>query len=242
MFDLSNSPLAGTVALVTGGTRGLGRALVFDLARKGFVVYATGRTPDALAALAADAGDLAIHPVQANIANPEHNAALVARIAEEQGGLDVLVHNASLLGPRTPLAQISTDTFRRVLEVNVLGIHDLTHRVGALLRPGAGVLLVTSGVGVVGKAGWGAYSVSKFGVEALGQILAEELTQQRVFVVDPGSMQTAMRAEAYPAEDPTALRRPQDNTAPFLWLLLEARHSGERIKAQTWEGPARKSA
>jgi len=243
MFDLHTSPLSGTVALVTGGTRGLGRAVTLALAERGFTVYATGRTPETLESLRRDAGGLDVRPVAADVADVASNAALAAHIAEEHGGLDVLVHNASLLGPRTPLADIDTDTFRRVLDVNVVGIHDLTRALAPLLRPGAAVLLVTSGVGVVGKAGWGAYSVSKFGVEALGQILAGELTEQRVFVVDPGSMQTAMRAEAYPAEDPSALRHPDDNTEAILWALLEARgeSASTRIKAQRWERP-RKSA
>jgi S-adenosylmethionine:tRNA ribosyltransferase-isomerase len=234
-----SSLLSGSVALVTGGTRGLGRALTLALARRGFVVYATGRSPDALEALTAGSQGLDVRPVRADVSDPSDNAALAARIAEEQGGLDVLVHNASRLGPRTPLADIDTDTFSQVLAVNVLGVHDLTRKLGPLLRPGAGVLLVTSGVGVVGKPGWGAYSVSKFGVEALGQILAGELPGQRVFVVDPGAMRTAMRAEAYPEEDPTLLRAPEDNTAPFLWLLLDAgpEHSGTRFRAQAWSPP-----
>lgn len=238
-FDLQSSPLSGTVALVTGGTRGLGRAVTLALAARGFTVYATGRTPETLDRLRRDAGDLDVRPVTADVADPASNASLAAHIAAEHGGLDVLVHNASLLGPRTALADIDTETFRRVLDVNVVGIHDLTRALHPLLRPGAAVLLVTSGVGVVGKAGWGAYSVSKFGVEALGQILTGELADQRVFVVDPGAMRTAMRAEAYPDEDPSVLRPPADNTEAILWALLEApaELSGSRIKAQRWERP-----
>lgn len=226
-------------ALITGGTRGLGRALTLDLARRGFTVLATGRSPETLAALARDAAaeGLDIRPVRADVSNPADNAALTA-LVEELGGLDALVHNASLLGPRVPLADYAPDVFQDVLAVNVFGPFDLTRRLTPHLRPDAGVVFVTSGVGVVGKAGWGAYSVSKFGIEGLGQIVREELPEQRVFVIDPGSMRTAMRAAAYPAEDPTRLRHPNDNTAPFLWALLEASpEQAGRFKAQAWERP-----
>ena len=230
------------IALITGGTRGLGRALTLDLARRGFVVYATGRTRETLDALGRDADGLDVRPVLADVSDSGANAALAERIRVEHGGLDVLVHNASLLGPRVPLADYPADLFRHVLNVNVFGPFDLTQRVRPMLRPNAAVLFLTSGVGVVGKAGWGAYSVSKFAVEGLAQIQAEELRDAgvRVFTVDPGSMRTDMRAAAYPDEDPSRLRRPEDNTAPFLWALLEAgpEHSGSRLRAQAWTRPA----
>ncbi len=227
------------IALITGGTRGLGRALSLDLARQGFTVFATGRTRRTLEVLAADAAaeGLDVRPLLADVADQEANAAL-AETVRAAGGLDVLVHNASVLGPRVALADYPADVFRAVLDTNVFGPFDLTRRLRPLLRPNAAVLFLTSGVGVVGKAGWGAYSVSKFALEGLAQIEAEELRSAgvRVFTVDPGSMRTDMRALAYPDEDPSALRRPEDNTAPFLWALLEAgpEHTGTRIKAQAW--------
>ena len=234
-------PPTGTVALVTGGTRGLGRALTLDLARRGFTVYATGRDPAALAALADLAGDLPVVPVPADVTDPDANEALVARIVAEHGGLDVLVHNAGMLGPRTTLETIPLPDFRAVLDANVVGPFDLHRRTARHLRPGAGVLFLSSGVGVVGRAEWGAYAVSKFAIEGLGQIAAAELAPRgvRVFVIDPGAMRTAMRAAAYPAEDPQTLRTPEDNTAPFLWALLEAgpEYVGTRIKAQSWVRP-----
>ena len=225
------------IALITGGTRGLGRALTLDLARRGFTVFATGRTPGTLDALAADAEGLDVRPVLADVSSPADNTRLAALIGDA-GGLDALVHNASLLGPRLPLADYPGDAFRAVLDVNVFGPFDLTRQLVPHLRPNAGVVFVTSGVGVVGKAGWGAYSVSKFALEGLAAIHAEELPGARVFTIDPGSMQTAMRAAAYPAEDPSLLRRPEDNTAPFLWALLEAQQTGLRLKAQAWTRPA----
>ena len=135
-----------SIALITGGTRGLGRALTLDLARRGFIVYATGRTPETLDALASDATaeQLDVRPVLADVSDPDANSALAERIRVQHGGLDVLVHNASLLGPRVTLAEYPTEAFRDVLAVNVFGPFDLTRLLTPLLRPNAGVLFVTS--------------------------------------------------------------------------------------------------
>ena len=228
------------VALVTGGSRGLGRALSLALARSGFVVYATGRNPaplELLQTFAAEDG-LAIVGVRSDIASSTDNQALVEMLEADVGRLDLVVHNASLLGPRVSLSDYPSEAFEAVMAANANGPYDLTRKLVPLLGSGACIQFVTSGVGVVGKAGWGAYSVSKFALEGMAQIWAEELKEVgvRVFVIDPGSMRTQMRAEAFPMESPEALIAPEANVNPFLWLAKEGgiEQSGERFKAQSF--------
>ncbi len=228
------------IALVTGGTRGLGRALTLDLARRGCRVFATGRSEAGLEALARDAGALPVVPLRADASDVADNAAVAARVAEE-GGLDVLIHNAGVLGPRVPIADYPPEEFSRVLAINTFGPFDLSRQLIPHLRPGASVQLLTSGVSIEGRACWGAYSVSKFALEGLAQILAAELRERgiRVNAVDPGSMRTPMRAAAYPEEDPMTLVTPEENTACFLWLALEAdlSVSGRRFRARDFTPP-----
>ena len=227
------------VALVTGATRGLGRALALALARRGCHVLATGRSADQLAALrAAAAGEaLSLEAVQADHTSREDNRKLRQRIAA-LGGLSILIHNAGLLGPRVAIADYPTHAWDEVMAINLTAPFQLTRELIPLLQAGASVQLVSSGVGVEGRAGWGAYTVSKFGVESLGQVLAAELADRgiRVNVIDPGGMRTSMRAAAYPEEDPSTLITPEENTGVFLWLAFEAgmERSGERFRARDW--------
>lgn len=228
------------IALVTGGTRGLGRALSLALARRGLSVLATGRDPAALSALgdAAEAEGLSITPVASDVRSVRDNAALARRV-RDAGGLDVLIHNAGVLGPRVAIADYPPEDFQRVLAVNTFGPFDLSRQLIPHLREGASVQLLTSGVSVEGRAGWGAYSVSKFACEGLAQILAAELRGRgiKVNAVDPGAMRTAMRAAAYPQEDPMTRITPEQNVACFLWLALEAplSISGRRLRAKDFD-------
>jgi len=202
-------------AIVTGATRGLGRALAFDLARQGVTVYGTGLNHDRLDAL--EVGDLPFHPVRADVSSEASNAALAERVRGT--GLDILVHNAGVLGSRVPLAHTRKDEFERVLAVNTTGVFDLTAKVAHLLNPGARLIFVSSGVGNQARANWGAYCVSKNALEAIAGIYAKELHDARVYVVDPGGMRTEMRAAAYPDEDPMTLVTPEQNLGVFRWLL-----------------------
>ncbi|MCP4872908.1 MAG: SDR family NAD(P)-dependent oxidoreductase [Proteobacteria bacterium] len=226
-------------ALITGATRGLGRALALDFTRRGVTVFATGRDLVELTTLAADAAfeELDVRILQADHTEPVDNAR-VRRTIADAGGLDVLIHNAGILGPRVELADYPEEQWDAVLDINLTAPFRLTRALIPHLNPGASVQLLSSGVGVVGRAKWGAYNVSKFGVEALGQILAAELTEQRVNVIDPGSMRTGMRAAAYPEEDPMTLVTPEENTGVFLWLALESDVTGQRFKAKDFRDQA----
>ncbi len=223
-----------TTALITGATRGLGRALALDLARSGVHVIGTGTSEGGVAALQAAAGDLPLAAVQADLTDPADNAALAARLAET--GVDVVVQNAGVLGPRVRLADYPLADFERVMAVNVTGAFDLARQLDPRLNDGATVIWLSSGVGVVGRAAWGAYCVSKWAVEGLARTQADELRDRgvKVFIVDPGSMRTEMRAAAYPQEDPMTLVTPEENLGLFRWLIDQGtlEETGRRWKAR----------
>jgi NAD(P)-dependent dehydrogenase (short-subunit alcohol dehydrogenase family) len=164
---------------------------------------------------------------------------LVEAALERFGRIDVLVNNAGLLGPRVPIEEYPEDEWRKVLEANLTGPFLVARAVVPYMPEGGSIVNVTSGVSIEGRPRWGAYSVSKFGVEGLTQILAAELEERgiRVNSVDPGGMRTQMRAAAYPDEDPNTLVTPEENTAVFLYLASdESRNvTGERFKAQEFQ-------
>lgn len=212
-------------ALVTGATRGLGRALALDLVSRGYRVFGTGLNPQRLADLDTHAG---IDAVRSDIGSSEANAALAERV----GPVDLVVHNAGILGPRTRLDAYPRGEFDRVMTANATGPFDLTARL--TLRPGATLIFLSSGVGNQTRAEWGAYCVSKHALEAIAGIYAKELTAQRVYVVDPGGMRTEMRASAYPDEDPMTLVTPEQNLGVFRHLLDAQPPTGGRFVARDY--------
>ncbi|HEY6581709.1 MAG TPA: SDR family NAD(P)-dependent oxidoreductase, partial [Rubrobacter sp.] len=153
--------------------------------------------------------------------------------------IDVLINNAGLLGPRVVIEEYPEDEWRRVIDANLTGPFLVSRAAIPHLSAGGSIINVVSGVSVEGRAEWGAYSVSKFGVEGLTQILAAELKQSgvRVNAVDPGGMRTDMRAAAYPEEDPQTRIPPEENTAVFLYLASDESKdvTGGRFKAQEFK-------
>ncbi len=224
--------LSGRVILVTGAGDGIGKALSLALACHGATVVLLGRTlrklekvHDEIVASGGPAPALA--PLNLETAPAGEYDALVDSLQREYGRLDGLVHNAAILGTRAPVELYDVATFGRVLHVNLTAAFALTHVCLPLLKASsdASVVFTSSGVGRKGRAYWGAYAVSKFGIEGLSQVLADELEndgQVRVNCLNPGAVRTALRAQAYPGENRDRLPLPETIVAPYLFLLGRA--------------------
>ena len=212
--------LKGRVILVTGANRGIGRAVSHDLARHGATVILHGRDVNALDAQYEEIRTLGPEPAVAALdlerARGEDYQNLTAQLESRYGKLDGLLHNASILGDRSPVEHYDIGLWQRVMHINVNAAFILTRCLLPLLRRSedASVVFTTSGVGNQGRAYWGAYCCSKFATEGLAQTLADELenTNIRVNCIDPGAVRTAMRQAAYPAEDPQTLPTPESLT------------------------------
>jgi NAD(P)-dependent dehydrogenase (short-subunit alcohol dehydrogenase family) len=223
-----NDELRERVILVTGAGDGIGRAVALALAAHGVTVILSGRTVRKLEAvhdqiLAAKGPQPSIAPLNLERALANDYDAVAAAIESNYGRLDGLLHNAAMLGQLSPIDHYEVPVWVRVLHVNVTAEFALTQVCLPLLRksPDASVLFTSSSVGRRGRALWGAYSVSKFAVEGLAQVLADELasTSIRVNCINPVRARTGMRLEAYPAEDRSTLPDPADLVGPYLYLL-----------------------
>jgi NAD(P)-dependent dehydrogenase (short-subunit alcohol dehydrogenase family) len=236
--------LEGKVAMVTGASQGLGRALALAYAREGAMLVINSRNYESIRDVVEEIHSLGVEVlgIGADVTSSSDVEDLVDVAVEHYDRIDVLVNNAGLLGPRVAIEEYPEDEWRRVLDANLTGPFLVSKAAIPYMREGASIVNVTSGVSIEGRAQWGAYSVSKFGMEGLTQILAAELKDRgiRVNSVDPGGMRTGMRAVAYPDEDPTTRITPEENTAVFLYLASnESRDiTGERFKAQEFQ-PAR---
>ena len=235
--------LRGKVVMITGASRGLGRALTLACAEEGANLVITSRSAESFEPVAEEAEGTGVEvlAIPADISRSTHVERLVDAAVERFGRIEVLINNAGLLGPRVPIEEYPEDEWRKVLEANLTGPFLLTKAVIPYMPEGGSIINITSGVSIEGRPRWGAYSVSKFGLEGLTQILAAELEEHgiRVNSVDPGSMRTEMRAAAYPDEDPMTLITPEENTDVFLYLASdESRNvTGERFKAQEFVAP-----
>jgi NAD(P)-dependent dehydrogenase (short-subunit alcohol dehydrogenase family) len=221
--------LSGRVILITGASSGLGRALGIECARAGASVILSGRNGAKLERVydeieALGAPQPAIAMLDLAVATAVEYDGLARVIGDEFGKLDGLVHAAGLLGDRTPLEQYDVPTWCKVLHVNLTAPFILTQVLLPQLRKSkdASVIFVSSGVVKQSRPFWGAYAVAKTGLESVRSMLSEELEGEpniRVNSVNPGRMRTAMRAAAYPAEDPNTVPSPESVTGPFLYLL-----------------------
>jgi NAD(P)-dependent dehydrogenase (short-subunit alcohol dehydrogenase family) len=221
--------LRGRVIALTGAGDGIGRAVALACAAHGAHLVLIGRTPKKLAAVhelieQAGAGSASIAVLDLETALARDYDALAAAILERHARLDGLVHNAGILGMLAPIEHYDVPTWCRVLHVNLTAAFALTQVLLPLLKASgdASVLFTTSNVGRHGRAYWGAYAVSKFGIEGLTQTLAAELeniTAIRVNALNPGRARTRMRRQAFPAEDLETLPLPETLTDPYIALL-----------------------
>ena len=230
--------LKDKVTLVTGASQGLGKALALAFAKEGAKVVVNARSEESIRPVAEEVGNTGteVLAVAADVSKGADVERMVNETVERFGRIDVLVNNAGLLGPRVRIEEYPEDEWRKVIDANLTGSFLVSKAAIPHIAEGGSIINIVSGVSVEGRAEWGAYSVSKFGVEGLTQILAAELEERgvRVNAVDPGGMRTDMRAAAYPEEDPTTRITPEENTAVFLYLASDESKdvTGERFKAQ----------
>jgi NAD(P)-dependent dehydrogenase (short-subunit alcohol dehydrogenase family) len=233
--------LEGKVAVITGASQGLGRALAFAYAKEGAQVVINSRSEESIGPVAEEAESTGaeILALAVDVSESADVERMVGVAVERFGRIDVLVNNAGVLGPRVAIVEYPEDEWRWVIDANLTGPFLVSKAVIPYMPEGGSIVNVVSGVSIEGRAGWGAYSISKFGVEGLTQILAAELEERgiRVNAVDPGGMRTEMRAAAYPEEDPTTRITPEENTDVFLYLASDESKgvSGKRFKAQEFQ-------
>ncbi|MBT00135.1 MAG: YciK family oxidoreductase [Oceanospirillaceae bacterium] len=221
--------LKDRIILVTGAGDGIGRAAAHAYAAHGATVILLGRTLEKLEKIydeleAAGAAQPAIVPLNLETAAEHDYIELSNQLHDTFGHLDGLLHNAGVLGVRTPLENYDPVIWDQVMKVNVNAPFLMTQTLLPLLQKSedASIIFTSSGVGRKGRAHWGAYSVSKFATEGMSQILADELenlTSVRVNCINPGATRTSMRAYAYPAEDPQTNPTPEEIMPLYLYLM-----------------------
>lgn len=222
--------LAGKLVLVTGASRGIGRAVAVAAAAAGAELLITGRTIGALEEvddeIKAAGGTATI--VEMDMKDTAAIPRLAAAIQERWGRLDGLVANAGMLPALTPVAHLQPDVWDECLAVNLSGQWHLIRAMDPLLRaaPAGRAILVSSGAAVGSRPFWGPYAAAKAGLEALARSWAgeSEQTNLRINILNPGGTATTMRASAFPGEDQATLPRPEDIAPAFLQLLSPDSH------------------
>lgn len=235
MSEIAARPFDGQIALVTGSSHGIGAATALDLAKAGAHVVLTGRDTKGLEAVEEqifDAGGSAtIAPV--DLVESDGIARLATAVQQRWGKLDILVINAAVLPELTSVADIDQRQFNQALTTNVLATQALIANFDPLLRKSsdARVIGLTTTVAGAPRAFWGAYGASKAAMEVLLDCYAQETAKTskiRVAIVNPGATRTAMRAKAYPGEDPATVKPASDVAERLVELLGEQFASGHR--------------
>ncbi len=222
------------VAIITGASRGLGLALARELAAQGWALVLDARGGDALEHAAADLRTrTTVVAIAGDVADDAHRTALVDAAAT-LGGADLLVNNASVLGPspQPPLDRYPLDVLRTVYDINVVAPLALTQRALPQLRAHHGTIVnITSDAAVEPYEGWGGYGSSKAALEQLGNVLAAEERDVRVYTFDPGDMRTQMHQEAFPGEDISDRPEPETVVPALLALVSNGSPSGRYLAA-----------
>lgn len=225
---MAESVLADRVALVTGASRGIGAATAIQLAQAGAHVVLTARTVRDLEgvedAIHEAGGTSTIAPL--DLAEPDAIARLAAAVAQRWDRLDIMVINAAMLPSLTPVTQIEAKSFNQALTLNVLATQNLLAAFDPLLKRSkqGRIIGLTSSVAADPRPFWGAYAASKAAFETLLSCHAQEIeriSETRVAIVDPGATRTAMRARAYPGEDPQTVKPPEEVAAAIVSLAVK---------------------
>ena len=246
-YDAEQNFLDDKTILITGASDGIGKACAKAYAAYGATVILLGRDQQKLDTVFDEIeemhpGRVIIHPLDFKTASMSDFKILAESLNDQFECLDGLIHNAALLGARTPIEFYPEQDWKDLMQVNVNAVFQLTQSlIPALTRSkSARLLFISSSVGRVGRAFWGAYAVSKFAIEGLMQTIAEELentTSIRVNSLNPGGTRTNMRRDAYPAENPETLQTAESLMPVYLYLMsAEAQNvHGQALNAKDFE-------
>lgn len=235
--------LAETVAIITGASRGLGRSIAVRFAREGAKIAICSRAPIGIEEVAREirraCPGAEVLAVKADVSQERDVDRLVSMTLKQFGKLDVLINNAAVLTPRGPIQTLRVTDWDLTMAANLRGPYLCTRGVlpHFLAQKRGAIINVSSGAGKRPAPGWGPYAVSKAGIESLTASVAEEVRGAgiRVNAVNPGGTRTAMRAAAYPQEDPMRLPAPDELTGVFVYLASGASQDTEQsIDAPEW--------
>ena len=228
-YKYANFLLKNRIIMVTGASDGIGKALALEVARLGAKVILHGRNKKKLENVYDQINIIdntlcpSIALLDMSNANAKSYTTLANSIENEFGRLDGLVHNAAVLGDRFPIEHYDVVMWQKVMHVNVTAGFALTQVMLPALRQScdSSIIFTSSGVGRIGKAYWGAYASSKFAIEGLSQVLADEHrhSKLRSNCVNPGATRTNMRLEAFPGEDRDTLKAAKEILNPYIYLL-----------------------
>lgn len=236
--------LSGRVIAITGPTRGIGKAVALACAAHGATVVLIGRNVKRLEAVHAQivetgAPEPTIAPFDLEKALAPDYDNLANALLDRYGRLDGLLHNAGILGMLAPIEHYDVPTWFRVMHVNTTAAFALTHVLLPVMRKSedASIVFTSSSVGRKARAYWGAYAVSKYAIEGLSELLAQELenvSHIRVNTLNPGAARTEMRLQAYPSENPANMTPPEELVGAYIALLGPASKgvTGQRFDAQ----------
>ena len=224
-MDLTNKTI-----LITGATDGIGKVLAEKFSKLGSNIILLGKNSSKLDAVydqldhSFDSQKHLILEADLSLLNNESAHEILRAISNEYDALDGIIHNAAILGTMTPLEDYELSKWDEVLNINLRAPFLLTKTLKSILENSSmpRIIFTSSGVANTGRAFWGAYSVSKFGLKGLAEIFTNELettSSIKVFNFDPGATQTKMRASARPAEDPSSLKTPHELVSCYLWFL-----------------------